>query len=211
MTKYVHVAVMALASISLAGLSGCSSENEPGGSGAGAPGVGGAPASTGGAPASTGGAFSTGGTFSTGGGVSTGGALTGTGGAPAAGGTPGATGGAPASAGAPAAGAPSNPPAGDLVQGKAAYDSICMVCHGETAGGGIGPNISGSVSAGIGSWTEAEFNRAVREAIGRNGEKYCALMVAYPASAIPDTDLRNIYAYLLSLKNDTPNKGNGCP
>jgi mono/diheme cytochrome c family protein len=81
---------------------------------------------------------------------------------------------------------------------------ICNTCHGATGAGLLGPNISGSVSAGIGSWTEAQFAVAVRTGINKKGEMLCALMPMYPET---DSDLADLYAYLLSQPNDTMTQG----
>ena len=101
-------------------------------------------------------------------------------------------------------------PAGDPIQGKTVY-AQCTACHAENAAGGLGPNITGSVSAGIGSWSEADFARAIREGFDRSGQKLCVLMAVYPVASMSDVQLRDLYAYLRTLSNDTPNRGTGCP
>jgi hypothetical protein len=55
------------------------------------------------------------------------------------------------------------------------------------------------------------FYKSIREAVDKNGQPFCALMAPYSASSMSDDQLKNIYAYLLSVPNDTPNKGTGCP
>lgn len=180
MTKYMCVAAVALVSTSLAAL-GCSSEADPEPSGAGAPGVGGASAGTGGTNAN-----------------------------PAPGGAP--AGGAPvggASVGGASGGSAGAAPTGDVAQGESLYSGQCIVCHGPGAVGGLGPNITGSTTAGIGSWTEAQFTRSVKEAVDENGQKLCSSML--PFSGLSDAQVKNLYAYLRSLKDDTVNAGTQCP
>jgi mono/diheme cytochrome c family protein len=132
------------------------------------------------------------------------------GGAGAGGGGGAGVGGGPV-AGAGAGGGGAGGPAGDPVQGKTVYTSSCSLCHGTDAVGASGPNITGSMTAGIGAWSEAEFNRAIREAKDRTGQALCFFMVPTPATTISDVQLKDLRAYLLSLSNDTPNRGSSCP
>jgi cytochrome c553 len=204
LTTYIRVGAIALVSTSLVIFSGCSEEADlpPSGTGGVPAATGGVPAATGGVPAATGGVpAATGGTPNTGGT---------TGGAPVGGAGAGGTSGGGAPAGGAGAGGMSGP-AGDPVAGKTVYGTNCSLCHGTDAVGGIGPNISGSVTAGIGAWTEVEFNRAVREAKDRTGTSFCALMTPQAATTISDVQLRDLRAYLLSVKSDTPNTGTSCP
>jgi mono/diheme cytochrome c family protein len=143
----------------------------------------------------------------------------GTGGSTASGGGGGATGGAPAatggSAGAATAGAnnagAANTTPGDPVQGQSAYGTQCSICHGATGQGGLGPNITASVTAGVGSWAQADFEKAVRQGVGKDGQPLCPSMTRYSASTLSDSDLKNIYAYLRTVTNDAVNAGIGCP
>src|SRR3954468_20959919 len=92
----------------------------------------------------------------------------------------------------------------------------CIGCHTETrkdaqayAGGrapktpfGIfyGPNITPHPQAGIGAWSEADFIRAMREGKRRDGANYFPAF-PYPSfTHISDADLRDLWAYLRSLK-----------
>jgi mono/diheme cytochrome c family protein len=176
------------ASFSLVSVLGCSAESNP------------SPASAGAASGGSSAGATTGGSTASGGG---GGA---TGGAPAAsGGSAGA-----ATAGANNPGAANTTP-GDPVQGQAAYSTQCFVCHGTTGEGGLGPNITGSMTAGIGSWAQADFEKAVRQGIGKDGRPFCALMTKYTSTTLSDVDLKNIYAYLRTVTNDTANAGSSCP
>jgi mono/diheme cytochrome c family protein len=92
----------------------------------------------------------------------------------------------------------------------------CLGCHTETrkdaqpyAGGRplktpfgtfYGPNITPHPQAGIGAWAEADFVRAMREGRRPDGAHY---FPAFPYSSftrISDADLRDLWAYLRSLK-----------
>ncbi|GLI22029.1 nicotinate dehydrogenase subunit B [Xanthobacter flavus] len=88
----------------------------------------------------------------------------------------------------------------------------CAVCH--TAEGGIAnaggrplhtpfgtvysTNLTPDVETGIGSWSYAAFERAMREGIGRDGRH---LYPAFPYTAfsrISDADMQALYAFLMS-------------
>jgi mono/diheme cytochrome c family protein len=92
----------------------------------------------------------------------------------------------------------------------------CIGCHTDTrkdaqpyAGGralktpfGVfyGPNITPHPQAGIGAWSEADFVRAMREGKRRDGSNYFPAF-PYPSfTRIADADLRDLWAYLRSLK-----------
>jgi mono/diheme cytochrome c family protein len=62
-----------------------------------------------------------------------------------------------------------------------------------------GPNITPDPKAGIGSWTEADFVRAMRQGERRDGSNYFPAF-PYPSfTKIVDTDLRDLWAYLRTL------------
>ncbi len=92
----------------------------------------------------------------------------------------------------------------------------CLGCHTEErkdatpyAGGRAlktpfgtfyGPNITPDPQAGIGHWTFADFTRALREGVEPDGAHF---FPAFPYSSftrITDADLRDLWAYLRSLK-----------
>lgn len=101
-------------------------------------------------------------------------------------------------------------PAGDPAAGLTVYNlKGCSACHGNTGEGTLGPNITGSVSAGIGSWDEATFIRALKQGLDKNGQPFCSNMTAYPD--LTDVELRNLFAYLRSVTNDTAQRGVLCP
>ena len=92
----------------------------------------------------------------------------------------------------------------------------CLGCHTEEkqgatpyAGGRAlktpfgtfyGPNITPHPQAGIGRWSEADFMRALREGRRPDGAHYFPAF-PYPSfTLINDADLRDLFAYLRSLK-----------
>jgi mono/diheme cytochrome c family protein len=99
----------------------------------------------------------------------------------------------------------------------------CIGCHTETrkdaqpyAGGRAlktafgtfyGPNLTPHPQAGIGAWTEADFIRAMREGKRPDGSNYFPAF-PYPSfTRISDGDLKDLWAYLRSLKpNAQPSK-----
>jgi mono/diheme cytochrome c family protein len=102
-------------------------------------------------------------------------------------------------------------PTGNAANGMTLYVArSCNGCHGASGeGNSTGPNITGSTTAGIGAWTLAEFTRAVRQAIGKDGTMLCSSMTPYPT--LTDTQVADLFAYLKSQKNDTVQRGMACP
>jgi mono/diheme cytochrome c family protein len=90
------------------------------------------------------------------------------------------------------------------------YRSKCAQCHGTTAAGDVGPNISGSTGAGIGAWTRAQFFAAVRAGVDDEGQQLCARMPHFSQSALSDEQLAGIHDYLLTVVNDAESKASGC-
>jgi mono/diheme cytochrome c family protein len=91
----------------------------------------------------------------------------------------------------------------------------CAACHTDVKGGGAplaggrplktpfgtfyGPNITADKRYGIGAWSEAEFRRALRQGIGRDGEHLFPVF-PYPAfTGMSDRDIADLYVYLQSL------------
>lgn len=100
---------------------------------------------------------------------------------------------------------------GNAASGMTLYGArSCNGCHGQLGeGNSTGPNISGSNTAGIGTWTQAEFNRAVRESVGRDGMRLCSTMTPYPT--LTDQQLADLFAFLKGQKHDTVQRGQACP
>jgi mono/diheme cytochrome c family protein len=106
---------------------------------------------------------------------------------------------------------------GDAKRGEyLAKAAGCLGCHTEEkdkatpyAGGRAlktpfgtfyGPNITPHPQAGIGRWNEADFMRALREGRRPDGAHYFPAF-PYPSfTLISDADLRDLFAYLRSLK-----------
>ena len=85
--------------------------------------------------------------------------------------------------------------AGDYVISTAG----CRGCHGPALNGiGGMPDAANLTPVGIGAWTEADFNTAIREARRPNGTAILPLMPRI-YKEVPDEDLSRIFAYLKTL------------
>ena len=62
------------------------------------------------------------------------------------------------------------------------------------------PNITPDKSTGLGSWTDGEIMRAIREGVDRHGDALFPLMPYRAYSHLSDEDTRAIVAYLRTLK-----------
>jgi cytochrome c553 len=86
--------------------------------------------------------------------------------------------------------------AGDYVISTAA----CRGCHGPALDGvGGPPGVSNLTPVGIGAWTETDFTRAIREARRPNGTEILPTMPRV-YKELPDDQIRQIFAYLKTLK-----------
>ncbi len=88
----------------------------------------------------------------------------------------------------------------------------CAVCHTATDGaayaGGLGlrtpfgivhtPNITPDAETGIGTWSYAAFERALRQGIGRDGRHLYPALPYTHFSRTSDADLQALYAYLMT-------------
>jgi hypothetical protein len=69
-----------------------------------------------------------------------------------------------------------------------------------------------SMTAGIGSWTYAQFEGAVRLAKHKDGTDLCFFMPKFTETDFNAAALQNIYAFLKSKPIvDTPQRGTFCP
>lgn len=111
----------------------------------------------------------------------------------------------------------------NLANGQYIYNAAdCIACHAGSGNsslpsGGLGldtpfgtfraPNITPDKPNGIGSWSEADFKRALREGVGKQGE-YLFPVFPYPSfSKLSDSDIADLYAYIMTLPAvPTPNK-----
>jgi mono/diheme cytochrome c family protein len=100
-----------------------------------------------------------------------------------------------------------------LKRGEVLFQAAdCVACHTDVKGGGaplaggrplttpfgvvFSPNISPGWQTGIGSWSEAEFRRALRKGVGRHRE-YLFPVFPYPAfTGMTDADIGDLFAYL---------------
>ena len=62
------------------------------------------------------------------------------------------------------------------------------------------PNITPDRETGVGSWTDDQLARAIREGIGHNGQALFYLMPYESYSHLSDEDLASVVVYLRSLK-----------
>jgi mono/diheme cytochrome c family protein len=100
-----------------------------------------------------------------------------------------------------------------IARGEVIFNAAdCLACHTDAKGGGkplaggrpldtpfgrfFSPNITSDRQDGIGAWSEAEFRRALREGVGRQGE-YLFPVFPYPSfTGMSDADIADLYAYL---------------
>ncbi|MEO6600668.1 MAG: cytochrome c, partial [Polyangiaceae bacterium] len=103
---------------------------------------------------------------------------------------------------------------GDPVMGATLYASStygCNGCHGDKAQGGGGPNITGNMMAGIGSWTQQQFQDAVRTGKNRMGTPLCNAMVPFPESVVSNQGLADVYAFTKAQNSADVQTGTYCP
>jgi cytochrome c553 len=85
-----------------------------------------------------------------------------------------------------------------------ARKAACTGCHQAdfTGGGGPPPGAANLTPVGIGSWTEADFIRAIRQHVRPNGSRIDeAMPLAY--GQLSDNELASLFAFLKTL----PSKG----
>jgi len=90
----------------------------------------------------------------------------------------------------------------------------CVACHtapgsGNPFAGGyalqtpfgsiVASNITSDRDTGIGDWTEAQFDRAVRRGVGRSGEHLYPAMPYTSYAKMTDDDLHNLWAYMKTV------------
>jgi len=131
--------------------------------------------------------------------------------------TPSGTAGAASVAGSSGSGAgaattagASNAGTGDATKGKAVYTGAgaCQTCHGDDGKGSQGPNITPSMTAGIGSWTYQQFHDAIRTGKAPNGTQLCTLMTVFAEKDISESSMQDLWAYVKSFPvSDVVQKG----
>lgn len=85
----------------------------------------------------------------------------------------------------------------------------CMGCHGPTYSGGRIPgtppdfpsvaNITPDEETGIGTWSEEDFFRALREGVRPDGTQLDEFMPVQETSRLTDVETRALYKYFMSL------------
>ncbi len=63
----------------------------------------------------------------------------------------------------------------------------------------VAPNITPDVETGIGSWTDGEKIRAIREGVSRDGRALFPMMPYHALAKMSDSDVQSLVAYLNSL------------
>lgn len=106
--------------------------------------------------------------------------------------------------------AASAPPEGATAEYGAYLANTCKGCHGPTLSGGKiagGPpdwppaqNLTPDPATGLGQWTEADFIKAIREQTRPDGTKLNEVMPAAQFARMTDTELKAIWAYLLTVE-----------
>jgi mono/diheme cytochrome c family protein len=102
-----------------------------------------------------------------------------------------------------------------IARGKYLFEAAdCNGCHGDTRHGpdpvgGLGldtpfgtfraPNITPDRTYGIGDWSLADFRKALRSGIGRDGEYLFPVFPYTSFTRMSDADVEDLYAYVMSL------------
>lgn len=86
----------------------------------------------------------------------------------------------------------------------------CFGCHGHGLSGGQipgtppsfppGANLTPDVETGLGSWTEADFFRALREGVRPDGSQINEFMPVRLTSRMTDTEIRALWLHLQSVE-----------
>lgn len=86
----------------------------------------------------------------------------------------------------------------------------CTGCHGPGLSGGAIPggdpnwppakNITPDMDTGIGSWSQADFARALREGVRPNGSEIDPAMPVQATKHFTDTEVEALYSYLMDLE-----------
>ena len=107
------------------------------------------------------------------------------------------------------------PPAGPTAEYGGYLATSCTGCHGDGFSGGPVPgmppsfpaarNITPDAATGIGTWSEADFMRALREGRRPDGSAIREEMPWRATAAMTDDEIRALYAFLRTV----PAKGAG--
>ncbi|CAN5822281.1 hypothetical protein BH23GEM8_BH23GEM8_17320 [soil metagenome] len=104
---------------------------------------------------------------------------------------------------------PASPPEGETIEYGRYLAMICAGCHGDDFAGGkdtgppgspIASNLTPHSAAGIGSWSESDFFRAIREGERPDGSEIQREFMPWPAFAqMTDSEIRALWLYFRSL------------
>lgn len=105
---------------------------------------------------------------------------------------------------------PRTPPVGPTVEYGGYLATGCIGCHGPGMSGGPIPgappgfgvpgNVTPDMETGLGTWTQADFVRAMREGVSRDGRELDPTMPVEFTSAFADVELEAMWKYLQSLE-----------
>ncbi len=105
---------------------------------------------------------------------------------------------------------PLTPPKGSTVEYGGYLAAGCVGCHGFTMSGGPVPgappgfgipaNVTPDMETGLGTWAQADFVRAMREGISRDGRTLDPTMPVQFTREFTDMELEAIWKYLQSLE-----------
>ena len=105
---------------------------------------------------------------------------------------------------------PATPAPGPTVEYGAYLASGCVGCHGMTLSGGkipggppgtpIPANITPDEETGIGSWTQEDFVRVLREGIRPDGRQVSEFMPVAATKEFTDMELAAIWEYLRTVE-----------
>jgi hypothetical protein len=88
------------------------------------------------------------------------------------------------------------------------------ICHGANYAGGttmptglmsIPGNITSDMATGIGGWTDAQIEAAVRTGLRRDGTHLCADMLMFDTAAISASEMSDLIAFLRTVPAVTNN------
>lgn len=88
------------------------------------------------------------------------------------------------------------------------------ICHGANYAGGttmptglmsIPRNITSDMTTGIGGWTDAQIEAAVRSGLRRDGTHLCADMLTFDTAAISAAEMSDLIAFLRTVPAVTNN------
>jgi mono/diheme cytochrome c family protein len=113
-----------------------------------------------------------------------------------------------------------------IERGKYLFSAAdCVACHTDEKGHGaplaggrplatpfgtfFAPNITPDSQNGIGTWSEAEFRRALRDGKGKDGEYLFPVFPFTSFTGLSDADISDLYAYIMAQPpSPQPNKPN---